>query len=40
MSWPFGDLAYADMMQIGDRFDTKGHSDLVGVYDTLLTDET
>lgn len=40
MSWPFGDLAYADMMQIVDRFDTKGHSDLVGVYDTLLTDET
>ena len=40
MSWPFGDLAYADMMQIVDRFDTKGHSDLVGVYDSLLTDET
>jgi len=40
MSWPFGDLAYADMMQIVDRFDTKGHSDLVGVYDTLLSDET
>jgi uncharacterized protein YprB with RNaseH-like and TPR domain len=40
MSWPFGDLAYADMMQIVDRFDTKGHSDLVGVYDALLTDET
>ncbi|MFC7043662.1 hypothetical protein [Halonotius sp. GCM10025705] len=40
MSWPFGDLAYADMMQIVDRFDTKCHSDLVGVYDALLTDET
>ena len=40
MSWPFGDVAYADMMQIVDRFDTHDHSDLVGVYETLIGNET
>jgi uncharacterized protein YprB with RNaseH-like and TPR domain len=40
MDWPFGDVAYADMMQIVDRFDTNDHSDLVGVYDALIGEET
>lgn len=40
MEWPFGDIAYADMMQIVDRFDTNDHSDLVGVYDALLDEDT
>ena len=40
MDWPFGDVAYADMMQIVDRFDTNDQSDLVGVYDALLGAET
>jgi len=39
MEWPFGDVAYADMMQIVDRFDTHDHSDLVGVYETLIGEE-
>jgi uncharacterized protein YprB with RNaseH-like and TPR domain len=40
MDWPFGDLAYADMMQIVDRFETGDHGDLVGVYDTLIGEDT
>jgi uncharacterized protein YprB with RNaseH-like and TPR domain len=40
MDWPFGDVAYADMMQIVDRFDTNDQSDLVGVYDALIGDQT
>jgi hypothetical protein len=40
MDWPFRDVAYADMMQIVDRFDTNGQRDLVGVYDVLVGDET
>lgn len=40
MDWPFGDVAYADMIQIVDRFDTNEQSDLVGVYDALLGEET
>lgn len=40
MDWPFGDVAYADMMQIVDRFDTNDRSDLVGVYDALIGDQT
>jgi hypothetical protein len=40
MDWPFGDVAYADMMQIVDRFDTNDQSDLVGVYDALIGEET
>lgn len=40
MDWPFGDLAYADMMQIVDRFETADHRDLVGVYDTLIGEDT
>jgi len=40
MDWPFDDLAYADMMQLVDRFDTQDQRDLVGVYDYLLGNET
>ncbi len=40
MDWPFGDVAYADMMQIVDRFDTNDKRNLVGVYDVLVGDET
>jgi uncharacterized protein YprB with RNaseH-like and TPR domain len=40
MGWPFGDIAYADMMQIVDRFETGDQQDLVGVYDTLIDKET
>lgn len=40
MDWPFRDVAYADMMQIVDRFDTNGQHDLVGVYHVLVGDET
>ena len=40
MDWPFGDVAYADMMQIVDRFDTNEQRDLVGVYDALVGEET
>lgn len=40
MGWPFGDVAYADMMQIVDRFNTNDQNDLVGVYDTLIGKET
>jgi hypothetical protein len=40
MEWPFGDVAYADMMQIVDRFGTIAANDLVGVYDILVGEET
>ena len=40
MDWPFGDVAYADMMQTVDRFDTGDQSDSVGVYDALIDEET
>ena len=40
MNWPFGDIAYADMMQIVDRFDTHDQKDLVGVYEALIGNET
>lgn len=40
MDWPFEDIAYADMIQIVDRFDTDDSSDLVGVYDALIGTET
>lgn len=39
LDWPFGDLAYADMMSIVDRFATD-QTDLVGVYDALVGDPT
>ncbi len=37
--WPFGDLAYADMREAIDRFDTDGQSDLVGVYEALIGED-
>jgi hypothetical protein len=40
LEWPFGDIAYADMIQLVDRFNTHDHSDLVGVYDVLVGEET
>jgi hypothetical protein len=40
LDWPFGDLAYADMMSIVDRFATGDQTDLVGVYDALIGDPT
>ena len=36
MEWPFQDLAYADMMETVDRFDTGDERDLVGVYEQLI----
>jgi uncharacterized protein YprB with RNaseH-like and TPR domain len=38
--WPFGDIAYADTMDAIERFDTGDSSDLVGVYDRLIGEET
>ena len=41
MDWPFGDVAYADMMEaVVDRFDTGNKRDLVGVYDQLIGNDT
>lgn len=34
--WPFPDVAYADTMDMIDRFDTDDANDLVGVYETLI----
>ena len=39
MEWPFGDIAYADMMETMDRFDTNDQRDLVGVYEQLIGNE-
>ena len=40
MQWPFVDIAYADMMETMDRFDTNDQRDLVGVYDQLIGNES
>lgn len=40
VQWPFGDIAYADMMEVMDRFDTGDTNDLVGVYDRLIGEES
>ena len=40
LRWPFGDIAYADMIQVVDRFNTQDQTDLVGVYDVLVGEET
>ena len=40
MEWPFQDLAYADMMETVDRFETHDQRDLVGVYDQLIGNPT
>lgn len=38
--WPFDDIAYADMMEVIERFDTGDTRDLVGVYDLLVGDDS
>jgi len=38
--WPFPDMAYADMLDVVDRFETDEKRDLVGVYDYLIGEET
>ena len=38
--WPFPDMAYADMLDVVDRFNTNDTRDLVGVYDRLIGGET
>jgi len=35
IDWPFPNMAYADVFEFIDRFDTNGQKDLVGVYDQL-----
>jgi uncharacterized protein YprB with RNaseH-like and TPR domain len=37
--WPFPDVAYADTMDMIQRFDTGDANDLVGVYEVLIGDE-
>lgn len=36
IEWPFPDLAYADMLDVVERFETNDTNDLVGVYDELI----
>jgi hypothetical protein len=36
IEWPFPNLAYADMLDVIDRFNTNETTDLVGVYDQLI----
>jgi len=38
--WPFPDMAYADVMDVVQRFETHGNSDLVGTYNFLIGDES
>ncbi|ATW88433.1 hypothetical protein halTADL_1678 [Halohasta litchfieldiae] len=40
IDWPFPNLAYADVFEFVDRFDTNDKNDLVGVYDELVQDES
>jgi hypothetical protein len=39
-SWPFAGLAYADILDVVDRFKTDEVSDLEGVYDILVGEST
>lgn len=39
VDWPFPNLAYADVLDSVDRFDTNDRSDLVGVYNEPLGNE-
>lgn len=39
-AWPFPSVAYADTMNMVERFDTGDASDLVGVYDALVGKES
>lgn len=36
VEWPFPSVAYADTMEMMDRFDTDGENGLVSVYDELI----
>jgi len=36
ITWPFPDMAYADVFEFVDRFDTNDQNDLCGVYDELI----
>jgi len=38
--WPFPDMAYADVMDVVQRFETHEHNDLVGTYNFLIGDES
>lgn len=40
IEWTFDDVAYADMMEAVQRFDTNDVHDLVGVYDVLIGGES
>lgn len=40
VQWPFPDMAYADMYEVIDRFNTNDTNDLVGAYDQLIGSET
>lgn len=40
IEWPFPNLAYADMLDVVDRFDTNDQNDLVGVYNELIGQDT
>jgi len=40
LEWPFPDVAYVDMLDVVDRFDTNDQNDLVGVYDRLIGQDT
>ena len=37
-AWPFPDVAYADVMDVVQRFETHEHNDLVGTYNVLIGD--
>lgn len=39
VAWPFDDIAYSDMMEVMERFNTGDTRDLVGVYDLLVDGE-
>lgn len=39
VDWPFPDIAYADTMDMMNRFDTEDENGLVGVYDALIGEE-
>ncbi len=40
IDWPFPSMAYADVFEFVDRFDTNDKNDLVGVYDELIGRES
>lgn len=39
-AWPFAGLAYVDVLEVVDRFETDDVADLAGVYDTLVGAQT